>query len=89
MHTPWSLAWTVSPRPISTQHGKHSGSECCLHGHTSCSDFVRPRLPMLRQGLSDFRKAELPSLGGMLDDRCPLYRLKKDDSAPGGEGFWR
>ena len=37
------------------------------------------------QGLSDFRKAELPKLGGMLEDRCPLYRLKKDDSVPGGE----
>jgi hypothetical protein len=37
------------------------------------------------QGLSDFRKAELPKLGGMLEDRCPLYRLKKDDSVPAGE----
>ena len=44
------------------------------------------RLPLLRQGLSDFRTAELPGLGGMLDDRCPLYRLKKDDTEPGGEG---
>ncbi len=43
-------------------------------------------VPLLRQGLSDFRTAELPGLGGMLDDRCPLYLLKKDDSAPGGEG---
>ena len=39
----------------------------------------------MAQGLSDFRKAELPKLGGMLGDRCPLYRLKKDDSVPGGE----
>ena len=44
------------------------------------------RVPLLLQGLSDFRMAELPGLGGMLDDRCPLYLLKKDDSAPGGEG---
>ena len=36
------------------------------------------------QGLSDFRKSELPKLGGMLEDRCPLYKLKKDVSVPGG-----
>ena len=36
------------------------------------------------QGLSDFRGAELPALGGLIEDRCPLYDLKKDDSVPGG-----